>query len=296
MWCRKIAFLSLLLLAPPACDGTGRGSQGVACSPFEPVYESVTITDEALVLQADDGTLYVLDQNPDEEVLSAERMFVLRDGKLKRIHVPSAHWRLPLKPGNSGQAWWHEGDLAQELRVARDDDGTITASYCVAHISQIKDGNDDEDCVGLVSVGHEAIADLEVENLPSELTVEFVAKASSGTTFVGVRPARDFTEQSYRVFAGFPGAMEELEVIEVVRSLCNSVDYSVVYQGKEQRLHIDRECYDGNGCGQGDIADEVPGCYMESGSKITMLELLDIGPTWGESDAYDVADFLFFCR
>jgi hypothetical protein len=292
--------VSILALIFSGCDGEKQASRQT-CEPFEAVYEEASVGETAIVIQAEDGTLYVLDQHPSEEILRRERLYIASDGSLVRQGDVHGHLRLPLMPGHDGFVSWQESGLDKTIEVESDDTGKISARICIEDVTWSREtGEKNESCLQLTLLDDVAIEEMPVQNVPGERIVEVIALMAGGEHVVVMRPEVDWSDDQYRIFVGPPGKMVEYTVTEVVRSLCNSVVYNFNYNGMDAFAHIDWDCPNGSCGGSSDDLDEPTGCYLYYGNVGEPLTLVVRGhteddPHWGGTGNYNVADYRFLC-
>jgi hypothetical protein len=144
--------------------------------------------------------------------------------------------------------------------------------------SQEPDGDD------LDVLDGSAIDDLELRNLPAEVTIEYLGAIEDGRRVLVVRPTDDWSYEDFRVFLGTPSNMIEREVQNVTRAKDGGstrieltlddtpaqLDFPVVYTG-------------------GDTFEHGPSTLTSDGEMLS-IALQD------EPDSSAVDSLNFFCR
>ena len=206
---------SLLLTAAllgSGCPQDDDGPQSSRAAHTTPV--PIKLGHVTAVGKATDGTLYVVDDNPEDP--SDHRLFVSDDLTLVRREVSGS--------GESNEDGAQRLSLsvvgAKPFTLFVEIRGTPTRMLVVS--GPLQDKNLDisaHEGDELEVVDASVLSGLRARNLPGDVVVEYSAKVESTRRLIVTRPEHDWSYEDFRVFFGESDRVEEQNVISVVRAL-----------------------------------------------------------------------------
>jgi hypothetical protein len=227
---------------PPVSDPEqSSAAQLQACDPLNGAEQPVTLGKVLAVGRDDADVMYVLVDPGTGEY----QVFVSEDGALQRHRV--------LGSGSGDELWVTvtvEADPQFGLYVNLDANGAAESMRrfdpaAVTDKGQEPDGDD------LDVLDASAIDDLDLRNLPADITIEYLGMIEDGRRVLVVRPTDDWSYEDFRVFLGTPQQMIERDVQNVTRAKDGGstrieltlddtpaeLDFPVVYTGGDTFEH-----------------------------------------------------------
>ena len=177
------AFAALLLTAAlvagcsDQADELSQSDEAVACNPLSADEQSIALGAIAAIGQAQDGTIFVVDEMDTEE----PRVFVSDGEWLVRARV-AAWGGNPMDDALEFEATAEDNwTLAIETRDGETRMALDQEAYFEPSFQEVVGAGEE-----LTVLDDSSISGFEVRDLPREIVVEFVARAESGDQIVGV--------------------------------------------------------------------------------------------------------------
>ena len=196
-------------------DGSGtNGGQPVPCDPLLAEEQPITLSDIPAVGEAEDGTLFVVDSTDEAEL----RVFVSNGNELRRVRV--------LRGGESGSPGVEEYVFTFEAPGGGSWTLAIEIRDGETRMAVVTDGEfEGRSFDEVIAAGNEltvrdksALSGLELQNLPGEIEVEYMARTEDGDQLVVTRPRDDWSYEDFRLFYGEGTTLTERAVSNVLRA------------------------------------------------------------------------------
>lgn len=204
----KSKFRMALIIGFALLGGCGVEKGWEPCSPLASHAEPIALAAVLGIGKHADGTLYVVDrENP-----GAERVFVSEQSALVRQRIAGT---------GSGPDWivFTITDATTPFTLKIE-----TPAGGPARMGVVRGPFADRDFeIGaqgdvLDIVGMDALVGIPVNNLPGDVTIEYLAETDDGRRLVVIRPTDDWAYDDFRLFLGTPGTMVERQIFSVTRA------------------------------------------------------------------------------
>lgn len=212
----------------------GESNIEVATEPCDPLVsheQPIALNMPIAAGKDQDGTVYAADHNP---VDGEARVFVSRADTLVRRRVLGSGTRGNV--GSTDYTWSYEDPAGPRRLVAHVQGDRTTGIALVADTDRTFLDALTSNAQPLTPLATSELTGFKLQNLPGEVTLEYVARAGNGATILVTRPRDDWSYDDFRVFYGASQPLAEQPLLSVLRGsyttikfLLNGADATVTF-------------------------------------------------------------------